>query len=79
MRKDEFSESAKVTDRKGDASKSPSGLSQIRPRIISPHPFAPRPLFAGPVPVAMNIKLLPPELKVVKQSGFSSQKEGKDE
>lgn len=75
MNKDEFSDNAKAPGKKSDTAKSSaSSANQIRPL-----PPVPRPPFAGPMPIAVNIKPAPPVVKPVQESMAIKSEETKDE
>lgn len=72
MRKDEFSDNAKALGKKGDETKSSTGsASRVSPPAMGPRLPAPHPSFAGPMPIAVNIKPLLPVSNPVKESAVS--------
>lgn len=83
MSRDEFIENEKALEKKDEAAKSAAKSSVGNACQIGPPIPAPRPYGAGmPKPVAMNIKLLPPEtkpeIKIVKEEAAQPPAEDKD-
>lgn len=76
MNKDEFRDNAKAPGKKGNPAKSSAGnAQQVRPPSPGLHP-EPRPPFAGPMHVAVNIRPLPSVVKPAQEK--DTDKAGRD-